>query len=101
MLAILRVDTRRHEKAHECFETPYEVFIFMFHSTVFDFHWDEIEHWVRENWPEKDQIGGNLLQFQLAYLLEPLVFENDIFYSELCLCLSNSWLFFLSPPHTL
>ena len=50
MLAILKADQRRHPDAKEPFESPWEVFIFMYCDvSAFDFHWDEIESWIQQN----------------------------------------------------
>ena len=50
MLAILKADQRRHPDAKEPFESPWEVFIFMYCDvSAFDFHWDERESWIQQN----------------------------------------------------
>ena len=45
MLAIIKADQRRHPKGKEPFESPWEVFLYMYCESTWDFHWDEIESW--------------------------------------------------------
>ena len=49
MLAIIKADQRRHRKGKEPFESPWEVFLYMYCESTWDFHWDEIESWVEQN----------------------------------------------------
>ena len=49
LLAIIKADQRRHPKGKEPFESPWEVFLYMYCESTWDFHWDEIKSWVQQN----------------------------------------------------
>ena len=96
MLAIIKADQRRHPKGKEPFESPWEVFLYMYCESTWDFHWDEIESWVQQNWTEKGSVTTPMES--LAFFQ----FEADIdFLRTLCFQNWQHWfkiLFFLFSP---
>ena len=49
MQAIIKADQRTHLKGTELFESPCEVFLYLYYESFFDFLWDEIESWIQQN----------------------------------------------------
>ena len=87
MLAIIKADQRRHPKGKGPFESPWEVFLYMYSESIWDFHWDEIESWVQQNWTENGSVTRPMeslafLQFEAD--IDLFVFKTDNIGSKFC-----------------